>query len=228
MYCNSTNNESLTPYYECDDLAEHIGKLRLLTSNTNSIIERGVRRSKNGELFWVELVSLEEIISSLKDAFKETDDDDEYEYKGYKTFCILDALELNGEELIRDIERAVATHEAREAARPAAARDRAHQLLLQQFENLSRVLHQEILPLFSPSLEALDLSFSNPLQADKCASISSTAQSLDLASPEGKSWRAPINMTSLHRVSTACSILVSQDSQSANLNRTDKSVDVCN
>ncbi len=107
-----------------------------------------------------------------------------------------------------DIECAVATHEAREAARPAAARDRAYQLLLQQFENLSRVLHQEILPFFSPTLEALDLSYSNPLQADMCASISSTSQSLDLALPEGKSWRVPINMTSLHRVPTACSILV--------------------
>jgi hypothetical protein len=59
------------------------------------------------------------------DVFKETDDDDDV--TGYKTSCILDALELNGEELIIDIECAVATHEAREAARPAAARDRAHQ-----------------------------------------------------------------------------------------------------
>ena len=96
-------------------------------------------------------------------------------------------MRLNGEELIRDIERVVATHEAREAARPTAARDRAHQLLLQQFENMSRVLHQEILPHISPSLEALDLSFSIPLQADKCSSISRTVFSLDLASPEDKS-----------------------------------------
>jgi len=61
---------------------------------------------------------------------------------GFKTFCILDALELNGEELIKDTERAVATHEAREGARPAAAaRDRACQLLLQRFGNLSRILN---------------------------------------------------------------------------------------
>jgi len=49
----------------------------------------------------------------------------------------------------------------------------------------------------------------------------------DLALPEGKSWRVSINMTSLYRVSTACSILVSQDSQSADPNRTDKAVDAC-
>ena len=43
-----------------------------------------------------------------------------------------------------------------------------------------------------------------------------------LALPEDKSWRVPINMASLHRVTTACSILVSQDSQSADPNRTEK------
>jgi len=50
---------------------------------------------------------------------------------------------------------------------------------------------------------------------------------LNLASPEGKSWHVPISMASLHRVSTACLIFVSQDSQSANSNRTDKAVDAC-
>ena len=43
----------------------------------------------------------------------------------------------------------------------------------------------------------------------------------------GKSWRAPINMTNLHQVSTACSILVSHGSQSANPNRTDKADKAC-
>ena len=62
------------------------------------------------------------------------------------------------------------------------------------------------------------IDFSLQLLAQNSVSLflSRSLLSLDLALPEGKSWRVPINMTSLHRVPTACSILVSQDSQSAN------------
>jgi hypothetical protein len=175
----------------------------------------------------VELVSLEEIINSLKEVFKEADDDDDV--TGYKTSCILDALELNGEELIIDIECAVATHEAREAARPATARNHTHQLLLQQFENLSRVLHQEIIPYSSPYFDALNLSFTKPPLADSSATLlfSRTILSLiDLSWSRSKSWRAPINMTSLYWVPTPCSIFVSHGYQSGNPNRMDKAADV--
>ena len=62
-----------------------------------------------------------------------------------------------------------------------------------------------------------------------CASVSlpfsGTVVPQNLALPEGKSLRAPINTTGLHRVSTAYSILISQGSQLANPNRTDKAVD---
>ena len=75
-------------------------------------------------------------------------------------------------------------------------------------------------------LVSQDSQSANPNRTDKAGAsgslLSRSLLSLDLALPEGKSWRVPINLTSLHRVPTAFSILVSQDSQSANLNRTDK------
>jgi len=49
---------------------------------------------------------------------------------------------------------------------------------------------------------------------------------IDLSWSRSKSWHAPINMASLYRVPTTCSILVSHGYQSGNPNRVDKAADV--
>ena len=80
-------------------------------------------------------------------------------------------------------------------------------------------------------LVSQDSLSANPNRTNKACAymplpLSRTKLPLDLTSPEGKSWHVPINMTSLHRVPTACTIFVSQDSLSANPNRMDKAADV--